>query len=125
MKNTTLLFAICMLLNTSSFSQAGTLDSSFGKNGKIIARISKDCYATAVAIQPDGKIVVAGSSDADFLVLRYKKEGTIDKTFGNQGIVVTDFGGTDIAGPVLPPDGKIIVAGLKIPNCKDVLLIMF
>lgn len=112
MKNATLLFVICMLLSATSFEQAGTLDSSFGDNGKIITRISGYCVASAVAIQPDGKIVVAGTCGHDFLVLRYKKSGFLDKTFGDQGIVLTDFdgnaGGTSM---VLQSDGKIIVAG--------------
>jgi uncharacterized delta-60 repeat protein len=112
MKNATFLFSICMLLVTTAFEQAGTLDSSYGKNGKVIGRISRYCAAYDAVLQPDGKIVAAGTSFYDFMLLRYKKDGSLDKTFGNQGIVLTDFSGGDIgASVVVQPDGKIIVAG--------------
>jgi uncharacterized delta-60 repeat protein len=76
----------------------------------------------AVAVQPDGKIVVAGSMfaqsgftenpDRDFLLLRFKPDGSLDSSFGNNGIVSRDFGYDDICSAmVLQSDGKIVTAG--------------
>ena len=68
--------------------------------------------AFAMALQPDGKLVVAGDSDANFALARYNSDGSLDAGFGTGGKVITSFGGTDQASAViLQPDGKIVVAG--------------
>jgi uncharacterized delta-60 repeat protein len=97
----------------------GTLDTSFG-GGKVIvpAGISDD-YANAMAVQPDGKIIVAGRAAehlGDFAVVRLERDGTLDTTFGpaaSPGKVLTDFAGaSETAYAVaVQPDGKIVVAG--------------
>jgi uncharacterized delta-60 repeat protein len=73
---------------------------------------------TSVAVQPDGKIVIAGyayvtASDLDFAVARFNPEGTLDGTFDGDGMLTTSMGtANDRATAVtLLPDGKIIVAG--------------
>lgn len=73
---------------------------------------------SSIAIQPDGKILVSGSTDinlgtSDFATVRYNADGTADTTFGTTGAVVTNFGGVDdIANAmVLLPGGQVIVAG--------------
>ncbi len=75
--------------------------------------------ANAVAVQPDGKIVVAGSavhtgSDGDFAIARYKTDGTLDPSFDGDGKVTSDLGtGSDSANSVaIQPDGAIVVAGM-------------
>ena len=74
-------------------------------------------YAKSVALQPDGKIVVAGNFHlggglGDFALARYNPDGSLDTGFGSAGKVTTDFGGIDDAFSVaLQPDGKIVVAG--------------
>jgi len=71
----------------------------------------------SIALQPDGKIVVAGSCkiDAtyDFCLIRHNSNGNLDTTFGSNGLVKTDVQGADdlIAGVAIQPDGKIVVAG--------------
>ena len=74
-----------------------------------------DEEALGVAVQPDGKIVavgVAGAFPTDFGVVRYTPDGQLDPTFGDGGIVRTDFGYGDTARSVLiQPDGLILVAG--------------
>jgi uncharacterized delta-60 repeat protein len=72
----------------------------------------------AVALEPDGKIIVAGQANlngGDFLVVRFNYDGTLDSTFGpGTGYVTTDFGSGayDNANAVLlQPDGKIVAAG--------------
>lgn len=72
--------------------------------------------ATAVATQPDGKLVVAGytnvSGTDDFAVTRYTGNQVLDTSFGNNGTETVDLGGNDIATSlVIQPDGKIVVAG--------------
>lgn len=68
--------------------------------------------AHAIVIQFDGKIVVAGTSDGNFALARYNANGTLDTSIGNNGRVVTDFGGSNVAYTVaIQPDGKIVVAG--------------
>jgi uncharacterized delta-60 repeat protein len=80
--------------------------------------------ANAVAIQPDGKLVVVGQtyknndySTEDFTVARYNADGMLDDTFGSHGRVRTDFPGLAAvpSSVVIQPDGKIIVAGGAFP----------
>ena len=100
----------------------GSLDSSFGSGGKVLTDLgamSSD-RIRAVAVQPDGKIVAAGISNArgssDFAVVRYRKDGSLDRRFGSGGRVLTDLGSSssDAAhGVALRPGGRIVVAGVS------------
>jgi len=74
--------------------------------------------ANSVAIQPDGKIVVAGysnnGSNNDFALVRYNTDGSLDTNFDSDGKVTTDIGGdsNDAAYSVaIQSDGKIVAAG--------------
>lgn len=98
----------------------GTLDSTFDTDG----RVTTDFFgffdlANALAIQPDGKIVLAGSAfngvRNDFALVRYNPDGSLDSSFDGDGRLTTDFtGGGDIAyGVVIQPDGRIVVAGVS------------
>lgn len=97
----------------------GVLDPSFGNGGILLTQLRGADVANAVAIQPDGKIVVAGwaspswGADADFALARYNPDGSYDTAFGDQGKVLTDFGGSDdlLNGMALAPDGKIVAVG--------------
>jgi uncharacterized delta-60 repeat protein len=103
----------------AQLNRDGSLDSSFGVGGKSSADFGGFDFARAVAVQPDGKIVVAGytskgivDADRDFAVARIKTNGYFDNSFGTDGKVTVDFGGNDTALAVaLRPDGKIVVAG--------------
>ncbi len=98
----------------------GTLDFAFGTQGKATFAFGvpgfRD-YANAVALQPDGKILLAGtvySNSVDFCLVRLNTNGTLDTTFGNGGMAETDFpsGLYDEAYALaLQPDGRIIVVG--------------
>jgi uncharacterized delta-60 repeat protein len=114
----------CLLLFSlkSSLLAAGVLDLSFGNGGKIILDLGATMDSIGAAVlQPDGKIIIAGStfpsdspiSFADFVVVRLNADGSLDDTFGDKGFVKTDFtGGQDRAtSAALLPDGKIIAAG--------------
>jgi uncharacterized delta-60 repeat protein len=103
----------------SRFNTNGTLDSGFGTNGIVVTDFSGEHeWAQAVAIQADGKIVVAGgtvrtTSPAGFKIVRYMPDGTLDSTFGTGGKVFENFdnaGGTAFS-VFIQPDGKIVAAG--------------
>jgi uncharacterized delta-60 repeat protein len=105
----------------------GSLDPSFGGDGRVLTGFTGDAVATAVAMQDDGKIVVAGSMQVDFegnndvVLARYDHGGNLDPTFGGDGRVRTDFAefddrATDVA---VLSDGKILVAGSAQPTEGD------
>lgn len=107
-------FLLLLSIVTSAHAAPGDLDTTFSGDGKIVESALASSFANAVAIQADGKIVVAGSLGGDFVVARYNRNGTLDTTFSGDGIVVTDFGGsgTDSANAIaIQSDGKIVVAG--------------
>ena len=104
-------------------SQARSLYRQHGAS-----RLLSIASATAVAIQPDGKIVAGGrrsgvgdtgdpAESADFALARYKPNGRLDPSFGAQGRVLTDFGLTYdwLEALVLQPDGKIVAGGSSSP----------
>ncbi|MFN8461855.1 MAG: choice-of-anchor Q domain-containing protein [Anaerolineales bacterium] len=96
---------------------AGSLDATFDGDGLVTTPIANERDAAgAIAIQPDGKIVVAGivriAAFDDFLVARYNTNGSLDSSFDFDGIVTTDFGASDGAnGLAIQADGKIVVTG--------------
>ena len=99
-------------------SDPGALDVAFGNGGKLTTAVgSRDDRGNSVAVQSDGKVLVAGSSfngtDLDFALVRYHPNGTLDTNFGTLGVVTTPIGsGNDEAyGVVLQNNGKIVVAG--------------
>lgn len=96
----------------------GTLDTSFNGTGMVTTAIGNgDDRAYSVALQADGKIVVAGSSyngsNDDFALVRYNADGSLDTSFNGSGKVTTDFGGGYEAGRslVIQSDGRIVVTG--------------
>lgn len=98
------------------YNAEGALDPGFGTGGVVSTGLGGDAYAAAVALQPDGKIVVSGSvpgpGGSDVGLVRYYANGALDSSFGNGGVVVTDFGEYDYPAAVaLQADGKIVVAG--------------
>jgi uncharacterized delta-60 repeat protein len=107
------------------YNADGSLDTTFGKGGRVITKVGLGGVAFALAIQPDGKLVAAGSVLGDlsfdhgittgdeFAVARYDANGSLDTGFGTGGIVTSSFGllGAAASAVVLQPDGKIVVAG--------------
>ena len=107
-------FSICPLL----IAQDGSLDSSFGSGGIVATAIgSNNAYGFSVAVQSDGKIVVAGGYKAgdynNFATARYETNGSLDVAFGTGGVVTTPIGSLEgyATSVALAPDGKIIAAG--------------
>jgi uncharacterized delta-60 repeat protein len=106
------------VLESRALLSAGALDPGFGTGGKVITDFGASETADLVAIQPDGKIVVAGNifdpstGSQDFLVARYNADGSLDTSFGAGGKVTTDFGGLDLAsGVALLHNGDLVVVG--------------
>ncbi len=114
---------ICLLrLNTS-----GYLDSSFGTNGIVTTNLDTLNHSGGETfIQPDGKILLAARNvdgfivpsgqnslyRGNFILLRYKTDGSIDSSFGSQGLIITDFGLQDAPFPIsVQSDGKVILGG--------------
>jgi uncharacterized delta-60 repeat protein len=108
----------------AKYDEDGNLDITFGTNGITITplRDAEIASANSLLIQPDQKIVIAGARDngkheenfSDFFLARYDANGTLDPTFGNNGIVITDspLSRADfINESLLQSDGKIIGVG--------------
>ena len=100
------------------YNTDGTLDASFGSGGKVTTDFTGGFdIASFVVIQPDGKIVVAGTAGvapfANFGLARYNSDGTLDLSFGTGGKVTTNFGNvsSQAYSLALQPDGKIVLAG--------------
>ena len=96
----------------------GTLDTSFGDGGKAITNIlNSNEYSSAVTLQPDGKILVAGTARVDggayALLVRYHPDGALDTTFGTGGKVVSSFGGHSMEATAVAvrPNGRILLGG--------------
>jgi uncharacterized delta-60 repeat protein len=96
----------------------GSTDDTFGANGTATVYLGKDATATKLAVQPDGKIIVAGSvlngaTFRDFALVRLNADGSIDSAFGNHGLVTLDLGGTNdsITDISLLENGQIVVVG--------------
>jgi len=76
-------------IGVARLSANGVPDNSFNGDGKAVT----PGFGRAVAIQPDGKIVVAGSSGGDFIIVRFDPNGTLDPSFGSGGRAFIDVGG--------------------------------
>ncbi len=103
------------------YNTNGTLDTSFGptQSGKVVLRYSSSSgfeVGEAVAIQADGKIVVAAtrSEGSKFDILRFNSDGSLDKTFGSNGLVNVNVGTLKQGEPsaiAIQKDGRIVVVG--------------
>lgn len=100
------------------YTAAGALDTTFGAGGKVVLALSPGLdLANAIALQQDGRIILAGyaqfNNNADFAIIRLTVTGSLDPTFGTGGVVFTAVGPSlDYArGVAIQPDGKIVVAG--------------
>jgi uncharacterized delta-60 repeat protein len=106
------------------FNPDGSLDDSFGDGGRVTTPFSgwDGGGAGSVAVQPDGRIVVAGSvgnsaikfPEGRFALARYNSDGSLDPSFGTGGVVITAFPRENSAialGIALQPDGRIVAAG--------------
>ncbi len=91
------------------FKTDGSLDTTFGTNGSVTTHAGSGVFTASVALQADGKIVVAGTEGFNTpTVLRYNTNGALDTTFDGDGIASFSFGGSDEINDVkILPDGRI------------------
>lgn len=108
---------LCLVIAITAQAQPGNIDSSFGNNGKVVSRFSNQFGLKKIALQNDGKIVGAGSITASSKLLNaiicYNANGSVDKSFGDDGKVVLAVGDStgNVTGLTLQQDGKILVTG--------------
>ncbi|WP_030314997.1 DUF11 domain-containing protein [Streptomyces flavochromogenes] len=100
-------------IGVARYNTNGTLDTTFSGDGMVTADFGGTEFGNAVAVQPDGRIVAAGSGGLGFAVLRYNANGTPDVGFGTGGRTsVNAPGDGGIAyGLALQQNGKIVLAG--------------
>lgn len=110
------------------YNADGSLDPAFGAGGLVNAEFpgTVQSLMLAVALQPDGKILAAGSAnftatEPDFCIARYNTDGTLDASFGNAGVVIVNIAPAIVADDeaqtiAVQPDNKIIVAGYTVPH---------
>lgn len=95
------------------YNSDGGLDISFGDGGKVTTEIGSEASSRSILLQPDGKVIVIGQvfdSGQGFGLARYNSDGSLDVSFGNNGIVFTNGTGYAFASALLP-DGRILVTG--------------
>lgn len=91
----------------------GSLDQSFGAGGIVAVPIGTWAMGVGVALQPDGKLVIAGDATTEGSVIatvRLNPDGSLDRTFGTNGIA--SFPGRVVNAFTLQPDGKIVLVGV-------------
>ncbi|MFM9986956.1 MAG: delta-60 repeat domain-containing protein, partial [Flavobacteriales bacterium] len=100
------------------YNTDGSLDNSFDLDGIVTTTFGPwDAYGVSAAIQADGKILVAGNigngANSDFVLVRYNSNGSLDSSFGIEGIATTAIGtyGEFVYAMTIQSDGKILVAG--------------
>jgi uncharacterized delta-60 repeat protein len=111
--------AFSKALAVARYTITGSLDSTFGQNGIVTTTVDKHTgFFIGVAIQSDGKIIAGGSSEnnasqENFTVVRYTVTGTLDSTFGSNGVVTTSIAGIKTRGysVAIQSTGKIVIGG--------------
>ncbi|SEQ09001.1 NHL repeat-containing protein [Flavobacterium urocaniciphilum] len=99
------------------YTAEGYLDRTFNQKGFYIFQIAQTTKPTSLAIQPDGKILIAGNclngNTIDFFITRLNTNGTTDTNFGSNGIVIKDINNYDNTGNsmILTTDGSILIGG--------------
>ena len=125
------LFTFLGNFELARYNPDGSLDAGFGDGGIVTTVFPHGSAASALALQPDGKIVAAGtdfvdfssdaSSDTDFALARYEADGSPDFTFGSGGQVTTDFErlNDDAFAVLLQTDGRIVAVGSARDRISD------
>jgi uncharacterized delta-60 repeat protein len=115
-----LVFSLFAQLPFSGYSQAIKIDSSFNGNG-IVMTTPESIAGRSLAVQEDGKLLIAGYNPGSFFLSRYNANGTADAGFGNSGVATKLFSGTiNIMYLKVYPDGKILalVSDFQTTHCS-------
>ena len=98
----------------------GAVDPSFDGDGVATSDFGGAESGYSVIVQPDGRIVLAGSRDGDFALVRYLPDGSLDTTFGTGGLATAGSGVPEHAEDViLLPNGKLLVAGFTSETANE------
>jgi uncharacterized delta-60 repeat protein len=101
------------------YLESGAIDMNFGRNGRAILGLNVSTFGTALAVAPNGNILVAGNCTGpttlnNFCVSRFSANGTLDQEFGSAGLSITSMGedGFESALSIaLTQDGRIVLGG--------------
>ncbi|MFF5496835.1 calcium-binding protein [Streptomyces aquilus] len=94
------------------YNADGSLDTTFGGDGKVTTDLGGYNWGETVAVQSTGKILMSGGTGEDFTLVRYNLDGTLDGGFGTGGVVTTDFGPTSAVNDLaVHPDDRILAGG--------------
>ena len=116
------------LTGVSASARTGDLDPDFGGSGRFTYEFDDlSASATAPALQTNGKILLAGTAGRDFAVIRLQADGSLDRSFGHQGVTIVDFGHPKVSCQLdfpcggrgfatataiaVQPNGRIVVGG--------------
>lgn len=102
--------AVAMLCK---LDQYGAIDNSFGQTSPILLYLGYNANASAIKIQDDQKIVIAGSADNKFMITRFLADGTLDTSFGTSGISLTPVGSNGRAYDIIYNNQKYFVGGIS------------
>jgi uncharacterized delta-60 repeat protein len=99
----------------SSVASAGNVDDGFGQGGTVIRDLGGNDAAGGIAVQPDGKIVMASRAGAaeQFSIARFNADGDLDDSFGTGGHVGIDSGGYGAADVMVQRSGKLLATGFN------------
>ncbi len=97
------------------FNLNGSLDTSFGSQGKVI--VDNFAGIDVLALQSDGKLVAGGGAGSGVALLRFNPDGGLDANFGSGGKVTT--GGMSILALAIQPDSKIVAGGVRNKRASD------
>jgi uncharacterized delta-60 repeat protein len=114
-----LICLVLVIVPSLALAQAGSLDPTFANNGIFSSTFNQlIAFATSVALQSDGKILVGGEIGNLGAVVRFNTNGTPDTTFGSAGVVTIRFRDVDnfTVGLGIQSSGKIVVAGTGLPG---------
>lgn len=102
---------VCVSFSFATIAQPGSLDNEFGSGGIVNLSLGPgNNFLNALALQPDGKIIVAGFVGFDAVLARFNSDGGLDYSFGEEGKVFSNFGFdfNSVEAIALQPDGKIV-----------------
>lgn len=103
-------------MTVARYEPDGTLDVTFGSGGLVSTGFGGSAsVATSVVARPDGSVVAAGGTfagrDLDLALARFRRDGSLDTRFGDDGKIITDLGGRELASAVdARPDGSVVAA---------------
>lgn len=113
-------------LAAARYNVDGTLDPTFGTAGQLTLPLPQAFTVGDAALQPDGKLVIAGSygpGPFDFGLVRLLPSGAVDPSFDGDGVVTTDFGASEVGQSVIVlADGRLVVGGHRAAAVTDLAL---